>query len=447
MENMAQVHESTYAEFKAGFDKDMHDTTEGFVKIGYRLRMAEDTDVLRESGYKSVAEFASAEYHLTKDQVSRFININKKFSEGGYSDRLKSEYSRFGFSKLAIMLTMDEEVNTAIPEQATKAEIQELSRELKEEKEITDLEVMMEPKKVELEVLENNLQRAAYAMFFEHPTEKYLPAMNALRAAGAEMKDKINAVYDALAPNGYAMSTFRIPGAGKFILTIKGKENPVEVVNVRMNDKETFTFEELVEAVLPFCPVGAADPKKAWEVIFGKEYPVSVQQEPEIKKPEAKKEEVAPVQPKEPEKKTYTAKEAAQKFAEKMAEKENVGAETQETVEKPQELEYKEPDQAEKQTMNPPEESEQLPGQTSIEKDFREYLPESMQQEQKEPEVAPVQPEKTEKQKLHEQIYSTINKMNVNVLSKKYRDTMELCHQLEHLLGHMEELQNEVPEQ
>ena len=444
MELTEQAKECTYEEYKAGFDKDMHDTTEGFVKIGYRLRMAEDTDILRESGYKSVAEFAAAEYHLTKDQVSRFININKKFSEGGYSPRLRNEYARFGFSKLAVMLTMDEEVNVAIPEQATKTEIQELSREIKAEKEISDLEVMMEQKKVELEALENTLQKAVYQMFYEHPEEKYLPVMNALRISGSEMKDMSRAVYDALAPNGYMMITFRLPGAGKWMISIKGRENPVEIVNVRFGGTDAYSFEELTEAVLLFCPAGAADAKKAWKTIFGCDFPGkgSVQQ---------KEPEVAPVQP-EPEKKILTAKEAGQKFAEKMEEKEAEQRETRKEQEKPQqeeELEYREPEKPE--VMNPPEkpsqEEEQVEGQTSLEKDFSEYLPDDMQQEQekqKEPEVAPEQREKTKKEELHEQIYKTVSKMQVKVISKKYKDAMELCRQMESLLMHMEELQDEA---
>lgn len=439
MEIIEQVRESTYAEYKAGFDKDMRDTTEGFVRIGYRLRMAEDTNILQESGYKSVAEFADAEYHLTKDQVSRFININKEFSEDGYSPRLKQEYSRFGFSKLAIMLTMNEETRAAIPEQATKAEIQELSREVKAEKEISDLEVMLEPKKYELETLENNLQKAVYQLYTEHPVEKYLATINALRLSGSEMKDKINAVYDALAPNGYMMATFRIPSHGKYMLSIKGKNAPVELVNVRMEEREKYSFEELVAAVLMFCPIGAADGRKAWEIVFGREFPV-----PEQQYKAAEKKEVAPEQPKQPEKKTFTAKEAAEQFAENMKEPPEA---IPEPSPKAEELEYKEPEARKEEVINPPvnEPEEQIPGQTSLEADFREYLPDSMQQEKEaEAEVAPEQPQKTKKDELHEQIYKIVTKMQVKIMSKKYTETMELCQQMESLLNHMEELQSEV---
>ena len=74
----------TYAEYKRAFDEEMLKSAEGFVRIGYLLRRARDTQVLWDSGYANVFEFAQAEYGLDKSQVSRFININIRFSEGGY---------------------------------------------------------------------------------------------------------------------------------------------------------------------------------------------------------------------------------------------------------------------------------------------------------------------------------------------------------------------------
>ena len=63
---------STYSEFKQELDKAMHQAAEAFVKIGYLLRKAKETDVLSESGYENVNEFAKGEYGLSPDQVSRY---------------------------------------------------------------------------------------------------------------------------------------------------------------------------------------------------------------------------------------------------------------------------------------------------------------------------------------------------------------------------------------
>ena len=51
----------SYEEYKKELDGELQKTAEGFVRIGYLLKVARDTNVLAESGYKSVAEFAEAE--------------------------------------------------------------------------------------------------------------------------------------------------------------------------------------------------------------------------------------------------------------------------------------------------------------------------------------------------------------------------------------------------
>lgn len=65
------TYQKSYREYKAELDSELQKTAEGFVRIGYLLKVARDTNVLAESGYKTVAEFAQAEYSLDKTQVSR----------------------------------------------------------------------------------------------------------------------------------------------------------------------------------------------------------------------------------------------------------------------------------------------------------------------------------------------------------------------------------------
>ena len=91
---------ASYQEYKAAFDAETERVKVGFVRIGYLLRIAEDTDILRESGYATMEEFAWKEYHIDASQASRFKNINKRFSEGGYSDRLQEKFQGYGVAKL-----------------------------------------------------------------------------------------------------------------------------------------------------------------------------------------------------------------------------------------------------------------------------------------------------------------------------------------------------------
>ena len=110
MENQA-IEYSNYAEFKESLDTVVEKVEEGFVQIGYHLKVARDTNILQESGYKNVNEFAEAEYGLDSSAVSRFININDRFSENGYSPRLQEQYRGFGRAKLSIMLLLPECIN------------------------------------------------------------------------------------------------------------------------------------------------------------------------------------------------------------------------------------------------------------------------------------------------------------------------------------------------
>ena len=47
MENVIEKYRS-YQEYKTELDSELSKTAEGFVRIGYLLRLAEDTDILKE---------------------------------------------------------------------------------------------------------------------------------------------------------------------------------------------------------------------------------------------------------------------------------------------------------------------------------------------------------------------------------------------------------------
>ena len=53
---------------------------QSFVRIGYMLRKIDDQKLYEQDGYKSIAEFARSEYGLDAPTVSKFININKRYS-------------------------------------------------------------------------------------------------------------------------------------------------------------------------------------------------------------------------------------------------------------------------------------------------------------------------------------------------------------------------------
>ena len=80
-----------YNSFKENLDRELMSEAESFVKVGYMLKVARDTNILTESGYKSVFEFAKAEYGLDTTMVSRYIGINDTYSVNGYSEMLEDK--------------------------------------------------------------------------------------------------------------------------------------------------------------------------------------------------------------------------------------------------------------------------------------------------------------------------------------------------------------------
>ena len=108
------LYTKTFSEWQQELDTELVKSAESFVKIGYLLKVARDTDILANSGYGNVVEFAKARYGLDKTQVSRFIHINDRFSEDGNSAELQDRYKGMGYAKLTIMLQLPDEINEEI---------------------------------------------------------------------------------------------------------------------------------------------------------------------------------------------------------------------------------------------------------------------------------------------------------------------------------------------
>lgn len=99
-----------------------------FVRIGYLLRQIDDNKLYEQDGYKSIAEFAKKECNLFPSDVTRFIQINKKYSVNGNSEELRPEFLNFGQSKLAAMLTLPDSDLAMITPETSREDIRELNR-------------------------------------------------------------------------------------------------------------------------------------------------------------------------------------------------------------------------------------------------------------------------------------------------------------------------------
>lgn len=333
------TYQKTYREYKAELDSELQKTAEGFVRIGYLLKVARDTNVLAESGYKTVAEFAQAEYSLDKTQVSRFISINDKFAEGGYSERLQAKYQGFGYAKLTLMLQLPDAVNEALTPSYSKAEIQSIKEEVDEEKKVSDIEVCLEASGAPeeegtfIERIVKQLLHDEPGMFTELHGEAFGCSVN------------MQHFQRIMAPAGEKTYSVRLAGVGRILLILNdGSDN--RAVNSRTGEFEEVTWQQLRDAVEKLTGLKECTGKTSeerWSELFGELYPLNA--------PEAKT-EVAPVQ---------------QTKQEKPVRKES-------KVQKARTESQKKPVNPKKEEEKP---VEQITGQADI-SDFPEYMPETV---------------------------------------------------------------------
>lgn len=283
------LYTKTFSEWQQELDTELVKSAESFVKIGYLLKVARDTDILANSGYGNVVEFAKARYGLDKTQVSRFIHINDRFSEDGNSAELQDRYKGMGYAKLTIMLQLPDEINEEISTDFSKSEIEDIKKEIDEENKISDIEVWMEGTQEEAEKY-NELGQVMYQLLHDMP-ELFIK----IAQSSIETEELMN----VLAPSGEMIYSVRIPGTGRLMLSIKVNTGRITITNVRSMEKTEWNTEDLADFVVDiFSRADTEDPAKAWTSIYEEEYP--------------KKAEIAPVQQEKPvqrkEKKVQKAK-------------------------------------------------------------------------------------------------------------------------------------------
>lgn len=286
-----EVKKVTYRELKVAMDSEMGKTAESFVRIGYLFKMARDTDVLQESGYSSYLEFAEKEYSMDKSQVSRFINIHTKFSDPEDPTRLSEKYQGFGSAKLAIMLTLPDTIIEELTPTFAKSDIQAVKEEVDAESKISDLEVLMEQTETTKEAdgqQEPDILHQVVGQILDGDLYMRIKIRQALKSSRKEAL-----LQEILAPAGEAMHSVRIKGVGRLMLSVKGLDTEIALINVRSDSKEMYSWEAVIRAIEEYC---------------------SSHSDPESEK----KSEVAPVQPEKKTEKRKISKVTKAKEPEKM---------------------------------------------------------------------------------------------------------------------------------
>lgn len=369
-------YEERYRKYKQELDGAFTQAAEKFVLIGYLLREAAETDILRSSGYKNMEEFAYAEYGVDSSQANRFININRRFSEGGNSKQLKQQYQGIGSSKLAVMLTIPDEINEVLPKNLTKEELKEIQAEVKAENQVSDIEVEIE--KAEAAAVTDKpmlppdgtpLQRNLWQLGKEQ--EELFRKLWTICNTG--MHPLNTYIMDALIPQGDAVYTVRIPGERRTQIIV----NPdgAKLINMKTMECHEYAPQKICLEVDSLF-LGGSSPEERYKDLYGEELTV------------VEEKKVAPVQPdettkeKKPEKRKesrVTKANTEPKKRPKEPEQMTIpGAAPDPAPEEPQtqvnDSSPRETD-ADNQNTDTMGSEQQVPGQTDLENDFPQYCP------------------------------------------------------------------------
>ena len=373
-------YEERYRKYKQELDGAFTQAAEKFVLIGYLLREAAETDILRSSGYKNMEEFAYAEYGVDSSQANRFININRRFSEGGNSKQLKQQYQGIGSSKLAVMLTIPDEINEVLPKNLTKEELKEIQAEVKAENQVSDIEVEIE--KAEAAAVTDKpmlppdgtpLQRNLWQLGKEQ--EELFRKLWTICNTG--MHPLNTYIMDALIPQGDAVYTVRITGERRTQIIV----NPdgAKLINMKTMECHEYAPQKICLEVDSLF-LGGSSPEERYKDLYGEELTV------------VEEKEVAPVQPdettkeKKPEKRKesrVTKANTEPKKRPKEPEQMTIpGAAPDPAPEEPQtqvnDSSSREND-ADDHNTDTMGSSEQVPGQTDLERDYPQYCPDADQ--------------------------------------------------------------------
>lgn len=374
-----------YKDFEAAADRTANKIKEGFMEMGYILKMARDTDILQDSEYTDYQDFAKRRYQLDPGTVSRYIRIVQNFSVDGNSHVLKDQYKDFGFAKLAIMLSIPEAINEALSPNLSKTEIQAIKDEVDAESKVTDIEVEIE--KAEAAAVTDKpmlppegspLERNLWQLGKEQ--EELFRKLWEICFLHTAFGNKNNAeIMDVLIPQGDAVYTVRIPGERRTQIIVNS--DGATIVNLKTLERSRYTEDQICDAVRSLID-GGSSPEEQYKKLYGEDLtpvepgvaPVQSDETPKEKKPEKRKESRVTKANTEPKKKP--------KELEKKPEQMTIPGAAPDPAPKEPETQVTDScsgESEQKQNTDTMDTEEQVPGQTDLESDFPQYCPDADQ--------------------------------------------------------------------
>lgn len=368
MENMKEVRViESLDEMTSILKNELENIAEGFIAVGYYLKKTRDDELYKQKGYKSIFEYAQAVFGISRFTATRFMEVNDRYSLGGYSPQIAEKYRGYGSSKLTEMLQLPEEIQEAVPQEATVRDIREAKTIIKEtESRYSDQMELCDIAQKEAEETEW-MKELVKHLFNADCKEKFKEFVIWLKSP------------DGRSPLGITEDILALINPTKFKMVRLEKANimlQAEKICVmpyrNQGDRKEYTYIDLAKAFeAVFFPEGLGkNAETAYEDVYG---------EPLYHRTEKKAES-----PKKPE----------NTKSEKKPEKRKPKVQESESKTEPQ------PSEKPENTKSHEELPEEIPGQMDIRKDFKEYCPEEetealVETDSEEPETAAGSPYKT----------------------------------------------------
>lgn len=408
-----------------GMKKDIHESIgkilKNFIRIGKALHQIDQAQAYRNDGYKSLAEFAKAEYDMNAGGVSRFVGVYRKYCDG---DALKQGYENYTYAQLVEMLNLPGEDESLIHPKASREDIRDLKRFNKEgENDIHALENWKEPEEEKRRYLKEMLVILFQKKDRESDFDEICKGLKRGSITREKFSEYVNPSGSRTIRNGRTM-TFLFEN--EIRMKIWGEDEPAVFSYEELQESFQEQFEKVLEAESDWW-------NRQFREVNGKELP-------QENKPE--KTEIAPAQkavdPPGEERETEIKKEeTAVEGSVREADGPATSGEQDPKKEEPGQ-EKTGPDggtrddqeeKAEKEKNDQKAEEKQIPGQDTI-LNHPEYLPKDYQTDvQVDGEPVPAAVELTMARR-KEECLSLISTIQGNVTLEKYGDAYQAAGQL-----------------
>lgn len=239
-----------YIQCKSEIKESLTGIVKSFVKIGWQLTRINASKAYTLDGYKSITEFAKAEYDMNPDGVSRFMSVYERYSIPGDTPELQEQYKDFKFAQLSEMLQLSSEDQQMITADTKREDIRNLKKFNKENEH--NPEQLLAWKNGQ----ENKIIDTIYEFF-----KSFREILNTLFGSEAYKNGSLDQMVEIVNPSG--SRSYR---KGTVFLMMYGLEKGIMIKQIPQGT-ENMTWSEFFDIVKDMFGEKAAG-DKTWEAYF-----------------------------------------------------------------------------------------------------------------------------------------------------------------------------------